>query len=61
MFDDGVFTTKTAPDHIVDAVARDPGCGTRLEQVRHMVPGTSVERPLLRKASHKVIWSERWP
>ena len=57
MFDDGIFTTKTAPDHIVDAVARvTPDAEHVLEQVQHMVPGTSRgEAHMLRKRIlHKV-------
>ena len=57
MFDDSVFTTKTAPQSTVDAVERvRPHAEHVLEQVMHMVPGTTRgEAHLLRKRLlHKV-------
>ena len=57
MFDDGIFTTKSAPDQVVDAVARiTPDAEHVLEQVTHMVPGTARgEAHVLRKRIlHKV-------
>ena len=57
MFDEGVFTTKTAPPSTVDAVERiRPHAEHVLEQVAHMVPGTTRgEAHVLRKRLvHKV-------
>ena len=57
MFDEGVFTTQTAPAATVAAVARiTPDAEHALEQVKHMVPGTPRgEAHILRKRLlHKV-------
>ena len=57
MFDEGVFTTKTADPAVVAAVERMvPEAEHVLEQVRHMVPGTGRgEAHVLRKRLlHKI-------
>ena len=57
MFDEGIFTKKTAPQSTVDAVERvRPHAEHVLEQVAHMVPGTTRgEAHVLRKRLlHKV-------
>ena len=57
MFDEGVFTTKTADPAVVAAVERMvPEAELVLEQVRHMVPGTARgEAHVLRKRLlHKI-------
>lgn len=57
MFDEGVFTTKTADPAVVAAVERmRPEAELVLEQVRHMVPGTTRgEAHVLRKRLlHKI-------
>ena len=47
MFDDSVFTTKTAPQSTVDAVERvRPHAEHVLEQVMHMVPAPPEVRPM---------------
>jgi len=57
MFEEGVFTTKTAPPGVVAAVERvRPNAELVVEQVRHMTPGTARgEAHLLRKRLlHKI-------
>lgn len=57
MFDEGVFTTKTADPAVVAAVERMvPEAELVLEQVRHMIPGTARgEAHVLRKRLlHKI-------
>ncbi len=57
MFDEGIFTTKSASAHLVGSVSRIiPDAEHVLEQVQHMTPGTSRgEAHLLRKRIlHKV-------